>query len=316
MFNNLIIKVMKKILFLAAVTAIALTACTKTETTAVSEGNLIKFDNAFVGNVTKADVEDLTKDNIQHFYVFGTKTDVPDFFKNVLVTKNGSAWTYDALKQWEASEYTFAAYSNGGLNTTGDQLSNATWADNTLTITDYTVDQKDLVASISQTNINTTNQAVAFTFAHTLSMIKFTLESSLGDEDNAITISGFQVSGLKDKATLEYTSAGAQWTAPNESKTFVNDDITVTTTTSGESDSFVVIPQTVTDVKVSFTATIYGLDPKNLTATIADTWAPGYRYNYVATITGEDMDIIEFTLADVTPWDDTEWDTPIQEDID
>ena len=103
---------MKKILFLAAVTATALTACTKTETTAVSEGNVIRFDNAFVGNPTKAGVTELTESNIQHFYVFGTKTSDPNFFNNILVTKNGSAWTYEDLKQWEASDYTFAAYSN------------------------------------------------------------------------------------------------------------------------------------------------------------------------------------------------------------
>ena len=311
---------MKRIYLFAAVTAIALTACTKTETTGVSEGNLIKFDNAFVGNPTKADVEDLTKNNINHFYVFGTKTGEPQFFNNVQVTRNGSAWTYEDLKQWESSTYSFAAYSNGGTSTTGDRLDNASWSSGSLTIPDYTVNQKDLVASISSTDINTTNQAVAFTFAHTLSMIKFTFKSSLGDGDNAVTISNFNVSGLKDKATLTYTASGASWGTPSDDKTLSNgDDITVTTTTPGESDSFVVIPQSVTNMKVSFTATITGLESKTLTATIdnsSDAWKPGYRYNYVATITGEDMDVIEFTLTDITPWDDTYWNTPIEEDID
>lgn len=309
---------MKRIYLFAAVTAIALAACTKTETTGVSEGNLIKFDNAFVGNPTKADVEDLTKDNINHFYVFGTKTDEPQFFNNVQVTRNGSAWTYEGLKQWEASAYTFAAYSNGGTSTTGDKLENASWSSGSLTIPDYTVSQKDLVASISSTDINNTNQAVAFTFEHTLSMIKFTLKSTLGDGDNAITVSDFTVTGLKDKATLTYTASGASWDIPSDEKTLSNGDITVTTTTPGESDSFVVIPQSVTNMQVSFTATITGLEPKDLTATInnsSDAWKPGYRYNYVATITGVDMDVIEFTLTDITLWDDTDWNTPIDTPI-
>ena len=305
---------MKRIYLFAAVTAIALAACTKTETTGVSEGNLIKFDNAFVGNPTKASVTDLTKDNISHFYVFGTKDADNTFFNNVLVKKNGSAWTYEDLREWEAATYMFAAYSNGGTSTDGDQISNASWDGTNLTIPNYTVDQKDLVASISTSNINSTNSPVEFTFKHTLSMIKFTLKSTLGDGDNAITVSAFNVTGLKDNATLTYDGT-ASWTEPSVSKELDNNEITVTTTVPGETDSFVVIPQTVSNMSVSFTATIAGFSPKNLTATIRDEWQPGYRYNYEATITGKNMDVIEFTLTDVTLWDDTDWDTPIDTPI-
>ena len=306
---------MKKIFILAAVTAIALTACTKTETTGVSEGNLIKFDNAFVGNPTKASVTDLTKDNISHFYVFGTKNTDNAFFNNVLVKKNGSAWTYEDLQEWVAATYKFAAYSNGGTSTDGDQISNASWDGTNLTIPGYTVDQKDLVASISTSDINSTNSPVEFTFKHTLSMIKFTLKSTLGDGDNAITVSDFTVTGLKDNATLTYDGT-VSWTGPSASKELKNiNEITVTTTVPGETDSFVVIPQTVSNMSVSFTATIAGFFPKNLIATISDEWQPGYRYNYEATITGKNMDVIEFTLTDVTLWDDTDWDTPIDTPI-
>ena len=306
---------MKRIYLFAAVTAIALAACTKTETTGVSEGNLIKFDNAFVGNPTKASVTDLTKDNISHFYVFGTKNTDNAFFDNVLVKKNGSAWTYEDLQEWVTATYKFAAYSNGGTSTDGDQISNASWDGTNLTIPGYTVDQKDLVASISTSDINSTNSPVEFTFKHTLSMIKFTLKSTLGDGDNAITVSDFTVTGLKDNATLTYDGT-VSWTGPSASKELKNiNEITVTTTVPGETDSFVVIPQTVSNMSVSFTATIAGFFPKNLIATISDEWQPGYRYNYEATITGKNMDVIEFTLTDVTLWDDTDWDTPIDTPI-
>ena len=306
---------MKRIYLFAAVTAIALAACTKTETTNVSGGNLIRFDNAFVGNPTKASVTDLTKDNISHFYVFGTKDLDNAFFNNVLVKKNGSAWTYEDLKEWVTATYKFAAYSNGGTSTDGDQISNASWDGSDLTIPNYTVDQKDLVASISTSDINSTNSPVEFTFKHTLSMIKFTLKSTLGDGDNAITVSAFKVTGLKDKATLTYGETQVSWTEPADSKELSNDPITVTTTVPGETDSFVVIPQAVSNMSVSFTATIDGFSPKNLTATISDEWQPGYRYNYEATITGKNMDVIEFTLKDVTLWDDTDWNTPIDTPI-
>ena len=306
---------MKRIYLFAAVTAIALAACTKTETTGVSEGNLIKFDNAFVGNPTKASVTDLTKDNISHFYVFGTKDADNTFFDNVLVKKNGSAWTYEDLQEWKQATYMFAAYSNGGTSTDGVKIDNASWDGSNLTISDYTVDQKDLVASISTSDINSENSPVEFTFKHTLSMIKFTLKSTLGDGDNAITVSDFTVTGLKDKATLTYTASGASWGTPSDDKTLSNGDITVTTTTPGESDSFVVIPQSVSNMSVRFAATIAGFSSKNLIATISDEWQPGFRYNYEATITGKNMDVIEFTLTDVTSWDDTDLKTPIDTPI-
>ena len=100
---------MKKILFLAAVTAIALTACTKTETTAVSEGNVIRFDNAFVGNPTKVNAVD--NETIKAFYVYASKNTENNFFNGEKVYKAESgSWIYDNLKQWEQATYVFAAY--------------------------------------------------------------------------------------------------------------------------------------------------------------------------------------------------------------
>ena len=229
------------------------------------------------------------------------------------MSKNGESWTYDNLEQWEQGTYTFAAYSNGGITTTGDMISAAEWDGTTLTIPDYEIAGKDLIVSISSTNINDQNEKVRYQFEHALSMIKFTIKSELGDGDNAITISNFTVTGLKDKATLTYTTANkSNWTVPSEDETLSNGaEFDVTTTDPGESDPFVVIPQSVTKMTVSFTATIEGMTPKILTAEINDTWEPGFRYNYIATITGLNMDIIQFDKPIVSGWDDAEWNTGI-----
>lgn len=326
MFNNLIIKVMKKILTFAAVTAIALTACTKTETTAVSEGNLIKFDNAFVGNPTKAGLSEINKDNLDAFYVqgnFNSDLVFDDGFETVSKTATGQ-WVYTNLKEWQSGIWYWGAYSDGN-----DAVSNPVSASFTvedtqpkLTITDYTLNAdtpKDLVVAVSTTDL-TTNQPVPFTFEHALSQVKFTLTNGVAESD--IKITDFKVSSVKSKATATVTDA-ISWTASgNETVTLTNAAMTAAADAAAVSDNFAVIPvdYSADKITVTFTATIDMSEPtedivKYLTATIepAATWEPGFRYNYTAEITGKLMDLIEFTLADVEKWNDNA-DTPISED--
>lgn len=315
MFNNLIIKVMKKIFILAAVTATALTACTKTETTAVSEGNLIKFDNAFVGNPTKAEVTQIDNKSIQNFYVYANKDNAPLFEGEKVYLQNGN-WAYDNLKTWDklATSYAFAAYSNGGVEgTDGTTTATVTFTGNTLTLTDYTVDygdQRDLVVAYSPTTLADNNTPVEFAFSHALAMVKFTIESSLGTTE--VSISDFKVNGFMNKAdlTLESASSTIVWDTPDESATISNSTaLTATTETAAVSDEFVVIPQTVSGATVTFNASItLGSDPaieKVITAKIPETYFnSGYRYNFIATITGTNMDVIEFAAPTVSEWKD------------
>lgn len=324
MFNNLIIKVMKKIFILAAVTAIALTACTKTETTAVSEGNLIKFDNAFVGNPTKAEVTQIDNKSIQNFYVYANKDNAQLFEGEKVYLQNGN-WAYDNLKTWDesATSYAFAAYSNGGVEgTDGTTTATVAFTENKLTLTDYTVDyedQRDLVVAYSPTTLADRNTPVEFAFSHALAMVKFTIESSLGTTE--VGISDFKVNGFMNKAdlTLESASSTIVWDTPDESATILNSTaLTATTETAAVSDEFVVIPQTVSAGTVTFKASItLGSDPaieKVITAKIPETYFnSGYRYNFIATITGTNMDVIEFAAPTVSEWKDYT-DTSISDD--
>ena len=306
---------MKKSLFVLGVAVAALASCTNEEVVDVADSNLIKFDNVFVGNNTRASVTQTTTDAIKNFYVYATKNSDNAFFNNVKVYESSvpNVWVYDDLKQWEAATYAFAAYSNGGnAADTDGKIDNVSWDGTKLTFTDYSVDyadQRDFVASISASQLNAANTPVAFKFAHTLAMVKFTLKSTLGDGDNKITISDFKVTGAKNKATLDFNASGCTWGTPSEAVTLNNAaSFESTTSVPGESDEFVVIPQTAS-LEVAFTAAIDGMQEKNLKATIANTtWQPGFRYNYVATIDGGDMEIIEFADPTVTPWDDTNWD--------
>lgn len=307
---------MKKSLLLMGLAVAAFTACTNEETIEVADSRMISFNGAFVGNATKA-VTDVTTDNIKEFYVYGHKG-ATDIFNGEKVYESGAegTWIYDNLQMWEASQtWDFAAYSDGGV-ATASTTATVNWDGSALTITDYNASvQKDLVVSIASNagNLTSANEPVEFTFAHALSMIKFTIQSELGDDANAITISGFTVTGLNGQGNLTYNGT-ATWDDLDTPATLSNAaEFTTESSAAGESDPFVVIPQTAT-LTVKFTATLNNGEgvnvTKNLQATITDaTWQPGLKYNYIATITGANMDIITFAAPKVTAWDETNWTT-------
>ena len=307
MFNNLIIKVMKKIFILAAVTATALTACTKTETTGVSEGNLIKFDNAFVGNPTKAGLA--TDDQFgstktpDYFYVLGGNEDETSLFDNIKVSKSDNSWIYSPVVAWDpsqATKYKFVAYYTGAEK---NEEASFNYSEKSISISNVTSDkdnQTDVLLAVSDETL-ATNVPISFGFRHALSMIKFTLTSKIGD----IAISDFTVSGFKSTGTVTMIDADEiSWTVQDApSATFTLDDFTATTK-GASSNEFVVIPQSGVNLKVTFKAVIDGIE-KTLTADMPNqSYGNSYRYNYTAEITGADMDVIQFNAPVVSDWED------------
>lgn len=311
---------MKKSLFVLGVAVAALASCTNEEVVNIAESNVIKFDNAFVGKNTKA-VTTVDGTSFNSFFVYAKKgTD--DLFTNENVYKESNAWGYDNLKKWEASQtWKFVAYSNGGTTGKGSgKIDNGVSLDETggttaLKITDYSVgdDNRDLVASVSTTDLVSANALVEFTFKHVLSKLKFTIESELGD-DNTLTITNFNVEGAKDKGTLTFTNENTSWDLTSgEARTISNAAFGEATTSVPATDEFVVIPQaTESGITVTFNvaATIGGQSyNKKMTATIAKenaNWSPNYSYNYIAIIkpTDLDEDFIDFANPVVEKWED------------
>ena len=312
---------MKKQLFVLGLAVAALASCTNEEVTDIADSNVIGF-KTFVGNTTKASVAEVTTDNIKAFHVYGTKDGgaTSAFFNGdqVYESETPNTWIYDNLQLWETGKtYTFAAYSNGGTKDAASTTSTVAWNGSALTITDYAggTEQKDLLVAIASnvSAVASSNAPVEFTFNHALAMIKFTINSKLGDDDNAIAISNFKVTGINGTADLSYSSNTCTWSNWDTPVELSSTDFTTTSSKAGESDSFVVIPgESNVGFTVTFTATIGdGTVPaKNLKATISNQqWTAGLRYNYTATITGEDMDVITFADPTVTPWTDNS--TPI-----
>lgn len=323
---------MKHFLLTAAAAAmvLALGSCAKTEVTDVPDSRYIGFDNAYIGNPTKAglpqDEQFGSKNPISQFFVFGkTAPSDGDVFENVRVYESNGQWVYDDLKQWQNGQtYKFAAYSTNEET----QLTETVGFDydsHTLTITDFVSDndsQRDLLVATTSEDLNPDNVPVPFNFKHALAMIKFTLQSSLGDK-NPITITDFKVNNISTKSTLnvsENNGTQISWGAVYETEEFTNSVVMeAITTTPAVSDEFVIIPQVVSgSITVSFSVSVGGVTstPMPLTATIENpTWKEGKRYNYVATITGTDINVIEFAEPIVDDWTDDE-NSPISEDID
>ena len=297
---------MKRIYLFAAVTAIALAACTKTETTSVSEGNLIKFDNAFVGNPTKAGLDQEnqfgTGNLPDKFYVYGSYDNSGYLlFENVTVSQSNGSWVYSPVKQWEsdhAGKYKFVAYHSAE----GNGSPAFDYDSKNITVSGYNSNndhQSDFLLAVSDESL-LNNTPISFSFKHALSMIKFTLTSTIGD----IKITEFKVSVPASAGDVTMNDDDViTWSNQKTGATYTAAEFNATTA-GGASDEFVIIPQDNAELGITFKATIDGIE-KNLKANItSQSFKPGLRYNYTTTITGADMDVIEFTEPTVEPWPD------------
>lgn len=313
---------MKRIYLFAAVTAIALAACTKTETTGVSEGNLIKFDNAFVGNPTKAD--DLIEANFDKFWVYGSSegasndwTDAK--FTNTLVNKasanigDNSSWTSEEIAYWTAQkDHFFAAYSNGG-SIIDDANLDFKPSESKLTFSNYTAGENDLVAAVAAKDAatvgdGTTAGNVALSFKHMLSKVKFTFKTEAAHEQ-VMTVTNLKFNAVKTTTgnITGPTTPTISWTMPGTFNDYEY-DVTALADFAAEEGTFssemYAIPQSNGSLEVAFTvtwkesdsATGEGVKTANFTGSLSyqtdseNKWKEGYSYNYIATINPDDVD--------------------------
>lgn len=331
---------MKKFFFFAAAAAIAMTACTKTQTTAVSEGNLIRFSNSFVDNVTKADV---TNESIKSFWVFGnynnnTESKWVPLFNNVQVngtaTGSGNVWKPAQNAYWVVNEnHAFGAYADGtSALSEGVAFDPAT---KKLTFTDYSAGANDLIAATTDNALtwdgNGDAPAVALTFKHLLSKVKFTFQTGAADT-YTMAVSELKVTNAVKTASVDFTdNVVGTWagTATGEGVEAYNfGGVTDFAVTGGSAASEVryVIPQTGTNaIEVSFMVTLSDesgvLKTGNFAGTLAvpdaNKWVAGSSYNYTVNIEPDDVDDtlkpILFEVTTVEGWaQDTNVPTTVQ----
>lgn len=277
----------------------ALASCTQNEVLEVAEGRAIGFD-AFVNNQTKA-VTPVASINSSQFYVFGEYATTTDSW-----TTEGSAFkneTGDATYYWKPNKtYRFGAYADG----LSGQLSNASFdaANRTLKFTGYTPKDLDLVAAVSadidsQDATQATNaNNVSLTFKHMLSQVKLTFTTD-ASSTYQLTISNVSISNAVSTAdgTLVGDAGTPTWNNASATAGYAyeefNEGEQLVSKNAPVDQVKLVIPQNNTNnITVTFTATVKaeGTGTTTFTANLghtltdANTWKPGYCYNYTANV--------------------------------
>lgn len=318
---------MKRSLFLLGMAAAAFSSCTNEDVVNVAQNRAIRFDT-FVNNNTRA-VTEVTTENLSSYYLFGNYGDaVNSYDKTVFANEPSSAIAY-----WTANKYyAFGAYANGN----GNRIDNATFDANAgkLTFPSYTPDdEKDLVAATARAEAGadvTNKEAVSLQFVHMLSQVKFTFKTDVADS-YTIKISNLKFNAVKtaDGSYTKTTETAGKidWNESTSTGDYTYkemSDIADKNKNYTDSDVKLVIPQGNTDqISVTFTATLsgpgidgevnkeftakLGYEVGSISDTKANTWTPGYRYNYTATINADqikdDLKEIKFE-TEVTAWKD------------
>lgn len=325
---------MKRSLFMLGVAVAALSSCSNNEVLDIAESNAIKFSNTFVGKPTRGvTAPELTTDNLKEMYVFASNEEGDVFDVNPkLVYRIGETneWGYDKLVAWKADKnYNFVAYAGKDLGeSVTDNGDNTSLKFSNIVVNGDKDNQFDLLYSDTK-SIPTTaaegNPMIDFTFEHLLSMVQFTLKSGFG-ATTEVKITNFKFYGVKTTGSYDASQESPVWTfssaANNEGDTdFKSDGEEIAQynadATKDVVNSWVIIPQqNVASGKVEmvkFTVNVVDgetqIGPKDFTAKIPSiTWGKGYRYNYIFTITPEQMGVadqyITFDAPEVTKWND------------
>ena len=313
---------MKKILFVA-LAAVGLTACVQNEELAVShDGKAISFDNVYVENATKAAIDGSythAKGNLDHFNVWatiGNNGESTNIFENLAVTKNGSAWTYDAAltQYWiPGNHYEFVGVVDGNVTVTTDACKMP------VSIATNLSEQKDVLYATAERTYNNGDvvSPVHLQFEHLLAKAKFTAKNAISAGSNGLeyVVKSIKITNADDAAV--YTIANDAWVA---SSTYEADFGVVTKTSAAENAEasrlaygesaesnweHLILPQEgkelhiVVDYKLYKDAVCVGnYTGTEMVATLDI--AAGKAYNFVLSL-GNPGEPITFT-ADVTDW--------------
>lgn len=328
---------MKKNLFLLGLAVAAMTSCTNDEVLNVQQPvqKAIGFDS-FVNKNSRA-----TDNGIASFYVFGLyqkeNSSTEEIFPGVEVTKgNDGKWSYTHIPQyWTANDYFFAAYAQ---DNDGDEIGGSSFnlvgSNGQLTIPfsiTYTTEdgdetacsQHDLVADlVAVDGENRLGNTVGFTLKHLLSKITFTIINAstegLNMTVNDLTITGIRSGGEFKSNTPEvngsWSPTSNDWTANDGTAVSIiplrgsNNAISVRGKTD-RSAEYYVIPQSLTGINYSVTATFYQNGDPVQTETFTGIvskggftgWEPATIYNYTISLPSS-PNKIEFSATVDPTW--------------
>lgn len=290
----------------------------------------IGFDNTFVENSTRA-AEDITKDNITNFAVYGSVTNGQGqkgmIFTTQEVRKGNDGFTYSPEQYWipgssyeflaiapfDAAKWTYATTANNAVENGTITFDNAA----------ALASQDLLFAAASKTTTNpiTDPGKVAFTFNHMLSRVAFTFTNSFVENSNiTLKVHNVAITNTAANGTLPVTaSATGTWTnAGDYAINFGAQTLDAAPELdenggANTTEHFYLIPAKRT-YNITFQVTMFqaGVQGQTFTHTIAKEidFAKGGNYSLNIALEAETVNPdaqlypIEFTVTDVTEWTD------------
>ena len=327
---------MKKI-FVAMLALAAATACSNDELVSVNQ-EAIGFDNAFINNsVRSVETPGFSQASMfNDFAVYGF-VEGASLFNGVKVAKSitndqlSSDWKYAGTQYWIAgANYDFYAVApfNGGWSVkTGTTPSDA-GATLSFTTTDGT---QDLLYApiVTREGANNDYSAVAFTFQHILSKVKFSFKNGYNASAATIKVKNIKITNpyktgevaLAAAATWREQAVAEDFTlnfgmATDNEATEDKEDVEIAYAygkTYESQNELLLIPGAVTgDYNVTFTVELLVdktlVKTYNHKATVAFAPVAGYSYDIKAIINADNIDPaheqepIEFTVNTLPGW--------------
>lgn len=326
---------MKKILFIGLVAATMLAGCSNDETIEVSDtSRAIAFNDVFVDKSTRA--TDITTSNIEDFAVYGfIENTSACVFDKEKVYKEAGSWKYDNTQYWlPEKKYFFTAIApfDGNWEYTPTNVNAGTLTFNCSVASGG----KDLVWAQALgdngggiqygTNgkIESQPDAVAFTFNHLLSRVKFTFKNSFTNETSNLKVESVNVNYALKHATIDLSSTSSDlvWkkgaTDGNYTMNFgqasPESGSYIAINNTGVTEHKYMIPEDQKNIAVNFTVSLY-VD-ESLQETYSHTLTieqfdmkMGYSYNFIVELTPDNITPgglfpIEFTVEEVEEWND------------
>ena len=325
---------MKRFLSMALMVMVLLSSCTKEDVLEKNKNIAITFDNAFVDNPTRAQIDN---SNLKEFSVWGYKNQVGGlFWSNEKVSKASGKWEYQNLAYWEENnKYYIHALAPYNKNY---EFSAVTANDGTIQAQlNYSSDfETDLVYAPHARTIEedefekSTPEAIDLTFKHLLSRVRIQVVNELSNKHSRVLVTRLISGRFIQNGTVNLSVDGSfEWklgtdqhvkniVKSGEEITIYHKDFGINseTTYAYTTEPLYVLPQT---LKANSAFCEIGLQQsyyteKGISNTVS-TWLgddftlePGKSYQFTIIVTDDvfyDSNyIIRFEEIDVEDWDD------------
>lgn len=244
------------------------------ETTALTRATPIKNDNMYDSFGVSA----------YSYTDSWSESKTPNYFYNATASKSGSSYTLSSTYYWPGASYKMKFFAYAPKDNSQYVLSNRTQAGSptiSVTVPSSVDDQKDLLVAKTDELAGNTNTAVALTFNHALTAIKFVC----GDDMQGGTVKSVSLKNVYSKGT--YNMGTQSWSVQGTPTTFSQVLNKSTTGTANDplttdAQTFMMVPQTLPDeAQLEVVFTDNSNTDHTLTADIKGTsWPMGKTVTY------------------------------------